>query len=372
MASSLLIGIPQSLKYFGFSRVWESFLAESGFDLVYSGPTTKDVVDKGIECSVSEACLPVKLIHGEVASLEGKVDRVFLPRLVNISGTTVFCPKFLGMPDMVRASLGNKVELLSPRIDLRKGPRDVSRSFLESVRGLGEGGMRAARTRLRDLVASLRIPQDFDAAPVAAAATVADGTPEDGPTIGVLGYPYLVENEYASMGLVRKLAGRGVRVLKVPDVSEADLASVSGEFDKQVFWYFSDRVVKAGYHWCRAGAVDGLIHLTAFGCGPDAIADKLLELEARRSGLPYLTVSVDECSGEAGVVTRVEAFVDMLTRVPGGQRYGGMNHNVESDVSAYGAVSSCSHCANGGNGERSHCAAGTDATDAQPWHQVRP
>jgi predicted nucleotide-binding protein (sugar kinase/HSP70/actin superfamily) len=58
--------------------------------------------------------------------------------------------------------------------------------------------------------------------------------------------------------------------------------------------------------------VDGIIHITAFGCGPDFIVDKLMELEARSRNMPYLTITLDEQTGQEGLNTRLEAFVDML------------------------------------------------------------
>lgn len=308
MSDTLVVGVPQSLKYFDFSRVWESVFSAIGVELVYSGPTTKAVVDMGVECCVSEACLPMKLIHGQVMSLAGRVGVIFLPRLVNIRGRTVFCPKFLGLPDMVRASLGERVHLLSPRIDFRSGTISTCLNVFRFARGLGHNALKAASACGKFMAAATAsIPQNT---------SFCEEGRKKCPVIGVLGYPYLVEDEYVNMGLLAKLRSLGARVVKAGDVPEEKLRLFDGEFDKQVFWYYSDRVVKAGFYLCRNKLVDGLIHLTAFGCGPDAIADKLLELEARTNKVPYLTISVDECTGEAGIQTRVEAFVDMLTRKP--------------------------------------------------------
>lgn len=59
--------------------------------------------------------------------------------------------------------------------------------------------------------------------------------------------------------------------------------------------------------------VDGIIHVTAFACGPDSLVDRMVEIEARRRRkMPYLSIAVDEHTGEAGVRTRIEAFLDML------------------------------------------------------------
>jgi predicted nucleotide-binding protein (sugar kinase/HSP70/actin superfamily) len=58
--------------------------------------------------------------------------------------------------------------------------------------------------------------------------------------------------------------------------------------------------------------VDGIIHITAFACGPDSIVDKYLEIEAKKRKIPYMSVTIDEHTGEAGMRTRLEAFLDML------------------------------------------------------------
>jgi predicted nucleotide-binding protein (sugar kinase/HSP70/actin superfamily) len=60
------------------------------------------------------------------------------------------------------------------------------------------------------------------------------------------------------------------------------------------------------------GEVDGLIHVTPFNCTPEVVAQSALVALKREQGVPVLTLSFDEQTGRAGVMTRLEAFVDML------------------------------------------------------------
>jgi predicted nucleotide-binding protein (sugar kinase/HSP70/actin superfamily) len=60
--------------------------------------------------------------------------------------------------------------------------------------------------------------------------------------------------------------------------------------------------------------VNGVIHLAAFGCGPESMVGEFIEDQFRAAGVPFLHINLDEHSGEAGLATRLEAFVDMLTR----------------------------------------------------------
>ena len=57
---------------------------------------------------------------------------------------------------------------------------------------------------------------------------------------------------------------------------------------------------------------DGVIHVLPFTCTPEIVAQSILPVVSRREGIPFLSVSLDEQSGEAGLITRLEAFLDLL------------------------------------------------------------
>jgi len=62
----------------------------------------------------------------------------------------------------------------------------------------------------------------------------------------------------------------------------------------------------------HAGNWDGLVHLAPFTCMPEIIAQNIMP--TTREKLPVLTILCDEQIARAGVVTRLEAFVDLLKR----------------------------------------------------------
>ena len=57
---------------------------------------------------------------------------------------------------------------------------------------------------------------------------------------------------------------------------------------------------------------DGVIHLSPFTCMPEIIAKSILPQISEELNLPVLSITVDEHTGEAGVITRLEAFIDLL------------------------------------------------------------
>lgn len=57
---------------------------------------------------------------------------------------------------------------------------------------------------------------------------------------------------------------------------------------------------------------DGLIQLAPFTCMPEIVAMQVLPTVSHDLQIPYMTLIIDEHSAEAGVMTRIEAFVDLL------------------------------------------------------------
>lgn len=57
---------------------------------------------------------------------------------------------------------------------------------------------------------------------------------------------------------------------------------------------------------------DGIIHLKPFGCLPELISQSVMDDFSDKYEIPVLTISVDEQTADANVLTRVEAFLDMI------------------------------------------------------------
>jgi len=57
---------------------------------------------------------------------------------------------------------------------------------------------------------------------------------------------------------------------------------------------------------------DGIIHLLPFGCMPEVTIRPILEKIHLESGIPFLSLSLDEQVAEAGINTRLEAFMDVV------------------------------------------------------------
>ncbi len=319
------VGIPRYLGYFSFYPLWKTFFEELGLEVVLSPPTNQQILNHGVEEAVNDACIPVKLYHGHVMALKEQADIIFVPRIVKVRklATETFCPKFLGLPDLLRASISNLPELLDPRVDLAKGPFELFK--LAKVIGERLGASFTGITRAYILACqALRKYQDLMYAGMLSDEALeymkmgerTDGQQNSGElSIAVLGYPYLVYDHFINMNLIKKLNSLGAKVSTVEMITPKKLLQEAKNMSKQMFWYYSNRAIHATYYYLNRERVDGIIHVTAFACGPDAMLDRLMEMESKNGGaMPYMTITIDEETGTGGVDTRVEAFMDMLKR----------------------------------------------------------
>ena len=321
------IGIPRTLAYFIYFPFWKTFFEALGQEVVVSPPTTREIMDIGVREAVNDACIPIKLYHGHVAYLADKVDYIFCPRLVSVRkhgdfGTETFCPKFLGLPDMVRLALNNLPEIIDERVDLKKGKDELLKVCARVGETLGQSGTEIKRAFKQAMKVDGRFKQLLyqNYTPVEAMAMIFDQQEHIPPprqetdlNIAVVGYPYAIYDAYINAGILKLLQKEKVRVYTQDMLSDKTMNRQARTLPKSMFWYFSNRAVYGALHFMQEKGIDGIIHITAFACGPDSIVDRLLEIESRRRNhIPYLAIAVDEHTGEAGIRTRVEAFLDML------------------------------------------------------------
>lgn len=322
----LRIGIPRTLSFFTFYPLWKSFFEGLGVDVIISPESNKALLDQGVKDTVNDACVPIKLFHGHVAALKDKVDILFMPRLISLDRKNTLCPKFLGLPDMVKYSISGLPEVIETRLDLKKGKLELY-CFLFRI------GQRFTSNKLIILKAIFRARYNFSRyrklllkglTPVEAFPYLESGMePTLQPTkckvkLAVMGYPYALYDNYISVGLLEMLKEKDVYIVTPEMVPEKEMKRMSKKLRKNLFWYYSNRVVWASQYYLEDNSVDGIIHVTAFGCGPDSMTNKLVELETKKERtIPFLSVTIDEHTGEAGVETRVEAFVDLIKRKKG-------------------------------------------------------
>ena len=311
------IGIPRALSYFDYFPMWQTFLSQLGFKTTISSPTTKDILNKGVSQCVDDACLPVKLFHGHVADLIGRVDAIFIPRLVSVSPGEFICPKFIGLPEMIKNSIKDLPPLLIFNYNLHKNLKDERKAFLDLGEQLGlKGGIidkAYKEASSRQYMFEMILESGQNPLGILHPEEKWNELSQAKGIIGVIGHSYLLCDRYISMDIIRKIREKGYNIRVPTNVSQKRIEDSLRDMPKRLFWSYGKRILGSGMDWLEGKEVDAIIFLTSFGCGVDSFVEELLHRHnARHLGLPYATFTLDEHSGQAGFDTRLEAFLDMM------------------------------------------------------------
>ena len=144
------IGIPKGLLYYKYYPFVNNFFSELGAEIITSEDTNREILDLGVKFSVDDACLPVKIFHGHVASIKDKCDFIFIPRFMEVDKGQSICPKFCGLPEMIKNSIPELPQIITEPIyglndkkmwefskkigkKLNKGRKSIEKAFVDSL-----------------------------------------------------------------------------------------------------------------------------------------------------------------------------------------------------------------------------------------------
>lgn len=296
---TIRVGIPRCLLFYQYGAIWEKFLHELGAEVIISGDTTRATMDNGSE--LDEVCLPVKVAFGHVNELCGQVDYLFMPRMVSVSEGQYMCPKIIGMPDLLRTNISGLPPIIDVDVDLRQKKRNLYKAISEIGRVLGKGPLqsfyawhKAKQVQRRQEIQNVQAGRK---------------------RVALIGHPYIIQDRQLSMDVIDRLRKLDLEVVTPEMVKKSQADSAAKAIGKKLFWSYSHHMAGAALAFMKpAQAVDGVIFLTSFSCGPDALTAEIISQHAQARGIPYMLLTVDEHTAEAGFVTRLEAFTDMLKR----------------------------------------------------------
>lgn len=130
----------------------------------------------------------------------------------------------------------------------------------------------------------------------------------EGLKILIAGHDYLTRDAYIGKPVTDFLKKNDVISIEAGIVDRDDAMKHSSELSPTCRWQLSREIV-GGIAMYR-DKIDGIIFLSAFPCGPDAMVNELML--RRIDGLPMLNLVMDGQNGTAGTETRLESFLDII------------------------------------------------------------
>jgi len=303
------VGMQRALYGHQLGIMWAHFFDRLGFRLVMSPPTNAHISETGTEIIAAETCYPVKVSHGHIKELAGKTRYLFLPSIINMptpepSEAGYYCPMSQSNSYMVRMALElDPSSVLSPVIHLKYDPELLALEISGQIQSkLGASGAEIKKALYHALDRHNRFVTEL----YRRGQKILEDRDPDEPIVVVTGRPYNLYDERLNLRLGRNLSKIGVTALPMDfiDVSSVDLSDFPS-----MYWGLGAQILRAARFIKERPNCFGL-HLTNFGCGPDSFIEHFYKYIMGDKA--YLILELDEHSAVAGVMTRLEAYRNVI------------------------------------------------------------
>ncbi len=303
-------------------------MQELGMEVVTSDGAVYQILRKGVPF-YEDSCLPLKLLIPHSRSLVGKVDVLFLPRLISLDRRYILCPKFRGAPDVLKLALKDQLEIWDGVIDLRQGKKGlddffrgiaertgVATSKVRRAYQRGEADYQAFNKNLIDRINTLDMEEIFEAKTPCPPATEHDHRH----MVAFIGRSYNLFDPFINKDLLALAKGAGIKVVTSNTIPVHERERMIKPLSKEIYWETSREIVGSILYFADQKIVDGIVFVTSFKCGIDALMQEFLKRQVgtnKKGNIPFMTLTFDEHTTTEGITTRLEAFLDLIDQRKG-------------------------------------------------------
>ncbi len=299
------VGIPTSLYTTTAYPLYAHFFVNLGLRIIKSD----DPDPEGFDSAGSSFCFPVLQSHGFLKEILSKEpDYIFIPQVNNAygrseDGINCTCPFVQSEPYYLRAAFHDKLDsrLLTEVLNFSH-PKKLQEAFIRIGRKLGVNSRRSADSfeKAWDIFKKSQEEMKEHGRRFLSSLDPSDNA------IVLFGRSYNAFAGIGNMGVPQKLASRGFRIIPHDFLPTEEPGTT--KFDK-MFWASGQKILQAAEFIKKRPNLSG-VYITNFSCGPDSfIIEQFKSIMGQK---PFLTLEFDDHTADAGIDTRIEAFLDVI------------------------------------------------------------
>lgn len=305
------IGLIKSYLTNTLYPLYYHFFTQLGLNIILS----EEIDKEGMKKVNSAFCFPAEISHGMLANLLQKnPDYIFLPQVIethieNSISTNRWSQTSCVFVQAEAAFLQSafreiKPKLLTPLLNFCKGWETQEEPFIKIATELGFGKDEASLAyhyAVGRLKVALKARKELGD-------QVLREIEQDPTKFGIVlfGRAYNSFVEEANLGIPKKFASRGFYIIPYDCLRYEHEAS-----QENMSWASGQELIKAARLVKKHPQLFG-VYITNFSCGPDSFL--LGYFRDIMQTKPSLTLELDSHSADAGVNTRIEAFLDIIER----------------------------------------------------------
>lgn len=318
------IGIPRAISYYNNYPFYYAFFKALGVEVVLSDKTTAQIIKDGNKYLVSDTCLPIKVFVGHVVNLLDKgVTDIFIPSIQSVGYKINNCSKIRGLPEIVRNVINRPINMIEPTLD-KTEKIGFKEFWYETAKSIGTTDKKEIKNAIDagwEAYDNFREMTQSGVPYSTALENSLNGICEKRNiqlvkpiSVVIMAHGYNLFDERISLNLIKKLEKMNIKIYTSLDISCENSKDALNRLGETQYWANELDLTGTAAYYMLNKKIDGVIALSAFGCGPDSLMIDEIDYHAKDMAIPMLHLNIDEHTGEAGFITRIEAFVDMLVR----------------------------------------------------------
>ncbi len=296
----MIIGIPRSLFYYRYQTLIRTFFKELDIDYVISDPSTKKTLEEGKKLAPDEACISLKLFLGHINNLKDKCNYIFIPRIESVKKDEKVCTNFYLLYDLVNNLFD--MNILDINIDQTNSKSEKS-AFIELGLFLGfsynktVNAYKKAKEKEKKVKNNLLLKQT-------------NILMNKNKKVLLVGHPYNIYDELVGKPIINFLEKNGIDVVYADIYDDKDIEKDVQTISSDVYFTFNKELIGGIAKY--KDNVDGIILVTSFPCGPDSLINELIIRKVKDK--PIINIIIDESNSDTGLLTRLESFIDIITK----------------------------------------------------------
>ena len=289
----MIIGMPKGYVYYRYRPFITALAEELGIELKFVDEIDQDIIERGGRLCANEACLPVKVMRGQIDKLSEECRYICVPRIMKTEFGESLCPEICGMPDMAASDrlVFDKAVEINDRKQLGIYIRRQLKKMKIKRRGLAKAIDRAVKAQRE-----YRYSDD-------------EGYKYN---VFIAAHEYNLGNTYSNMNLADRLRGMGIGVIQGRNISRYEKITRVENLHllKRPYWEALTDILARAVILSEQKTVDAVICMSSSGCGIDSILESMIYKYV--TGVPVFSIRIDEHRADAGFETRLEAFGDIV------------------------------------------------------------
>ncbi len=301
------IGIPKSFLTNSYYPLYYNFFTQLGFKVILGNIPEKS----GIDQKQAAFCYPVELAHGFMQDLiNKKPDYIFLPHVLEIHNKDSnfrdrTCILLQAESYYLKTAFKEKIgdiKILSPVFDFAKGFESARESFINLAKKLGITKPEAWASFDFAFNELTQMQEEFKII----GKTILEELEQDknNYAIVLIGRSYNSFAKEANLGIPQKFSSRNVTIIPHDFLLYDDEKILD-----HMYWGMGRQILRAA-SIVKSHSQLFATYITNFSCGPDSfLIGYFRDIMGNK---PSLTLELDSHSADAGLNTRIEAFLDII------------------------------------------------------------